>query len=78
MVAGNVGGIRIQIDDGESGYLVDNAEEAGPGGLPNCSPTRNSAPGLAVKPGKRCGERFLIPRLLYDYLEAAEQAHGVE
>ena len=26
-VAGNVGGIPLQIDDGESGYLVDSAEE---------------------------------------------------
>ena len=32
VVGGNVGGIRLQIEDGESGFLADSAEEAGGAG----------------------------------------------
>ncbi len=67
-VAGNVGGIPLQIKDGDTGYLVDSAEEC----------ARRCA-GILADPelGKRLGragkeharEHFLTPRLLRDWLQ---------
>jgi len=67
VVAGNVGGIPLQIEDGVSGYLVDTPEEAA---------ARATAllrdPELAKRIGRagkeRSRERFLTPRLLRDWL----------
>ena len=75
VIGGNVGGIRLQIVDGESGYLVNSADEAG---------QRLSAllsnPDLRHKMGQAAQERvrqnFLIPRLLDDYWQAGVQAHA--
>jgi trehalose synthase len=73
MVAGNVGGIPLQIHDGESGYLVDTVEE--------CA-ARVSAilrdPSLGKELGRRGKEHvrtnFLMPRLLRDYLRVVSEA----
>ena len=75
VIGGNVGGIRLQIVDGESGYLVDSAEEAG---------SRMASllfdPDLRSAVGKNARERvrqhFLLPRLLNDYLQAARKARA--
>ncbi|TML25571.1 MAG: glycosyltransferase [Actinobacteria bacterium] len=67
MVAGNVGGIPLQIKDGESGYLVETVEECAEriGGI-----LRD--PGLGIDLGKRGKEHvrahFLMPRLVRDWL----------
>jgi trehalose synthase len=73
MVAGNVGGIPLQINDGESGYLVDSVEE--------CAQRIGDVlrdPALGIGLGKRGKEHvrahFLMPRLLRDWLRIFTQA----
>jgi trehalose synthase len=67
MIAGNVGGIPLQIEDGVSGYLVDSPEEAAERAIAVLKD-----PELAKKLGRagkeRARERFLTPRLLRDWL----------
>ena len=73
IIGGNVGGIRLQIVDGESGYLVDDAKQAGERMAQLLADDE-----LCAKIGRnakdRVRQRFLIPRLLNDYLRAAQQA----
>ena len=67
MVAGNVGGIRSQIDHGQTGYLVDSVEEAAEACLAVLrDPEAAEAMGRAGKEYVR--EHFLMPRVLRDYL----------
>ena len=70
VLGGNVGGIRLQIEDGVTGYLVDSAEM--------CSRRiieveRNTS--LQQRMGEAAREsvrqKFLLPRLALDYLRAA-------
>jgi trehalose synthase len=67
MIAGNVGGIPLQIKDGESGYLVQTVEE--------CAQRAReilSDPALGKNLGRAGKEHvrthFLMPRLLRDWL----------
>ncbi len=73
MVGGNVGGIRLQIEDGRSGYLVNSAAEAG-----ERIARLLAQPDLRAEIGRnakeRVRQRFLMPRLLRDYLKAAQCA----
>jgi trehalose synthase len=67
-VAGNVGGIPLQIEDGVSGYLVDSPEAC----AQRCieilrDPELGKSLGKAGK--ERARQRFLSPRLLRDWLE---------
>jgi trehalose synthase len=73
MVAGNVGGIPLQIHDGESGYLVETVEE--------CAARIAQIlrdPALGKELGRRGKEHvrvhFLMPRLLRDWLRILAQA----
>ncbi len=66
-VGGNVGGIPVQIQDGETGFLVDSVEEC----AERCTwildnPDEAKAMGRAGKEHVRT--HFLMPRLLRDYL----------
>jgi trehalose synthase len=67
VVAGNVGGIPLQVVDGETGYLITSPEEAADRML---RVLRD--PGLAKRLGRagkeRAREMFLTPRLLRDWL----------
>ena len=70
MIGGNVGGIRIQIEDGVSGFLVDSPNE--------CAQRIVQlfrSPALAERVGRAAREsvrqRFLLPRLALQYLQAA-------
>ena len=66
-VAGNVGGIPLQIVDGESGYLVSTPEEAAARTLGVLrDPELGRRLGRAGK--ERTRERFLTPRLLLDWM----------
>jgi len=76
MIGGNVGGIRIQIEDGVSGYLVDSPEE--------CAwrivklighPDKMLKMGQAARESVR--QRFLLPRLALDYLNVAQAGLAV-
>ena len=73
VIGGNVGGIRLQISDGESGFLVDD--------VPQCAqrilrlleePVLRTTMGEAARSSVR--HRFLLPRLLRDYLRACQEA----
>jgi trehalose synthase len=68
VVAGNVGGIPLQITDGESGYLVDSPAEAAERSL---EILRDPALGkfLGRKGKEHARAHFLTPRLLRDWLE---------
>jgi trehalose synthase len=67
VVAGNVGGIPLQIKDGETGFLVDSVEQA----AQRCVEILRD-PGLGRSLGRagkeRARELFLTPRLLRDWL----------
>ncbi len=67
-IAGNVGGIPLQIEDGESGFLVDSPEEC----AQRCIEIL-ADPELGKRLGRHGKEharaRFLSPRLLRDWLE---------
>jgi trehalose synthase len=70
VVAGNVGGIRVQIKDGENGFLAE------PGDYKGCADRvieLLKKPALAREIGKKANEsvkkKFLITRLLSDYLD---------
>lgn len=68
VVAGNVGGIRLQIDDGKNGYLVSDIEETAERIL-----TILSEPKLGEKIGRNAREsvkhQFLLTRYLEQYLD---------
>jgi trehalose synthase len=67
-IGGNVGGIPLQVRDGETGYLVDNVEEcAARIGDVLDDPELGRALGLRGKEHVR--EHFLTPRYLRDYLK---------
>jgi trehalose synthase len=68
VIGGNVGGIKLQIQDGRNGFLVSNSKEAAKRIV---QLIRN--PELSEKLGKAAKEtvrkKFLMPRLLRDYLK---------
>ena len=67
-IGGNVGGIPLQVQDGESGYLVDSVEQCAARILEILDdPTHGRSLGLRGKEHVR--ERFLTPRYLRDYLK---------
>ena len=70
VIGGNVGGIRVQIEDGVNGYLVDSPAECG-----RRIVQLLQSPELRESIGKAARERvrrdFLLPRLALDYLQAA-------
>ncbi len=72
MVAGDVGGIPLQIIDGQSGFLVSGVEDCAQRALEILAD-----PGLGKQLGRAGKEivrqRFLTPRLLRDWLELFER-----
>jgi trehalose synthase len=67
-VAGNVGGIPLQISDGESGFLVDSPEQCAQRCLEILAdPELGMRLGRAGKEHAR--QKFLSPRLLRDWME---------
>ncbi len=82
VIGGNVGGIRVQIEDGVNGFLVDSPEECGRRVVQLIQD-----PALRARMGeearKRVRERFLLPRLALDYLRIVRSqierpGHGPE
>ena len=70
VIGGNVGGIRMQIEDGVNGYLVDSVQECGlrMAQLLQDDDLRDS---LGVAAREQVSRQFLLPRLALDYLRAA-------
>lgn len=75
VIGGDVGGIPLQIVDGESGYLVSDAEAAARRTIEILKD-----PGLGKYMGRagkeRARERFLTPRLLLDWLRIFTTLEG--
>jgi trehalose synthase len=71
-IGGKVGGIPLQVTDGETGFLVSSVEECAQRCLEILAD-----PGLGKRLGRAGKEavrrRFLMPRLLRDWLELFEQ-----
>ncbi|MCI0849445.1 MAG: glycosyltransferase [Chloroflexi bacterium] len=77
VVAGKVGGIPLQLLDGETGYLVSTTEEcAEQVGVLLADPELANQMGAAGREFVR--ERFLITRYLRDYLRMFHTLHGDE
>ncbi len=74
-IGGNVGGIPLQIVDGESGFLVSSAEQAAQRTVQILQD-----PGLGKYLGRagkeRARERFLTPRLLRDWMQIFTDLEG--
>ena len=68
VVAGNTGGIRLQIEDGASGFLVDSVEQCARRASPSSSPTRSCGASMGGAARERVRERFLTPREIEDTL----------
>ena len=71
VIGGNVGGIKYQLQHGESGYLVDSPQEAGRY-LVELLTDREMASRMGAAAKERVRQHFLLPRLLLDYLKAAQ------
>ena len=71
VIGGNVGGIRLQVRDGVSGFLVNSVEEAA-GRIVELvrNPDLRASLGRAARESVRAN--FLMPRLLRDYLRIAD------
>jgi trehalose synthase len=67
VVAGNVGGIPLQIEDGETGFLVSSPEQTAERAL-NVLGDPELAKRLGRAGKERAREMFLTPRLLRDWL----------
>ena len=72
LIGGNVGGIPLQVSDGETGFLLSSVEECARRSLEILED-----PGLGKRLGRAGKEavrpQFLMPRLLHDRLELFEQ-----
>jgi trehalose synthase len=72
LIGGDVGGIPLQVSDGETGFLVSSVEECAQRALEILQdPGLGRRLGLAGKDAVR--KRFLMPRLLRDWLDLFEQ-----
>jgi trehalose synthase len=75
VVAGRGGGIELQVDDGETGYVVDDTAEMG-----ERVADLVEDPGLATEMGSagrlRVQQRFLVTRLLEDELRLLQSVAG--
>jgi trehalose synthase len=68
VIAGNAGGLRLQVQDGETGFLVDSVEQCAERLLTLLrNPERGDEMGRAGK--ARVRDRFLTLREVTDYLE---------
>ncbi|MCW2960229.1 MAG: glycosyl transferase group 1 [Thermoleophilia bacterium] len=75
VIGGNVGGIRSQITDGVSGWLVDSVEQAG-AAISAALADPAAAAAMAMAGKEQVRERFLTPRYLRDHLLAYRHLLG--
>jgi len=68
VIGGNVGGIRHQIKDGESGFLVDSVEEAADR-IIQIIRDGSSSEKMGQKAKKSVADQFLMTRLVEQYLD---------
>ncbi len=72
MIGGNAGGIRLQIEDGVSGYLVSTPEECADRIVALMS-SDSLAENIGTAAHDSVLHRFLLPRLALDYLKVAKE-----
>ena len=72
VIGGNCGGIRLQIVDGQTGFLVDGVEECAQR-LITLLGDKALAQNMGLAGKERVRHQFLLPRLLADYLEFFQQ-----
>jgi len=72
VIGGNVGGIKLQIKDGKNGFLVSNPEEAARR-IIQLIEDPASAKNLGKEAKETIREKFLMPRLLLDYLRLIKE-----
>lgn len=75
VVAGDTGGIRLQMGDGIGGFLVNSVEEAAERILYMLTHS-DEAEAIARKGWERVREPFLMPRLLLDELKLVQSPLG--
>lgn len=68
VIAGNVGGVKTQIKDGENGFLVSTPEETAER-IIQLIKNKQTAEKIGEKARQTVKESFLMPRLLHDYLK---------
>jgi trehalose synthase len=76
VVAGNVGGIPLQIVDGENGYLVNTVEECA-GRVLHLLHNRDKADQMGRLGRETVRQQFLITRNLRDYLQIFRSLSGI-
>ena len=74
VVAGRVGGIVDQIQDGETGYLVSTVEECAEGTRLDSRHPGGQPRAMALRGKEYVRRHFLTPRLLRDWLVAIQRA----
>ena len=72
MIGGNAGGIRLQIEDGVSGYLVSSPEECADR-IVALMTSDSLAKNIGTAAHDSVRHRFLLPRLALDYLKVAKE-----
>jgi trehalose synthase len=74
-IGGRVGGIVAQITDGETGYLVDSAEQCAQRTL-DILADPGSTRDMTRRAKEHVRRRFLMPRLLRDWLALMHRMAG--
>ena len=69
VIGGNVGGIRMQIEDGVSGFLVNNPQDCGER-IVRLIQDEDLRRKMGQAARERVRQKFLLPRLALDYLTA--------
>lgn len=72
VIGGNVGGIKLQIKDGKNGFLVSSPEQASQR-IVELIKDKNLQEKLGKAARKTVQEKFLMPRLLKDYLKLFQE-----
>ena len=75
MIGGDAGGIRIQIEDGVSGYLVSSPQECADR-IVSLMTDDDLADHIGAAAHESVMRRFLLPRLALDYLKVAKEHAG--
>jgi trehalose synthase len=75
MIGGNAGGIRLQIEDGVSGFLVSSPEECAER-IVALLRDDQLADNIGAAAHESVLRKFLLPRLAVDYLKVARE-HAV-
>ena len=72
VIGGNCGGIRVQIEDGKNGYLVNSPEECA-GRIVEFIKDERLRQQIGAAGQETVRQNYLIPRLLRDYLALIEE-----